>query len=55
MFSLDDGSPPLVNRKADSSNSTDEGSGAKKANWPQEGRKDMPLLHYVIVYFCVKP
>lgn len=54
MFSLGDGSAPLVNRKADSSNSSDENSGAKKANWPQKWRKDIPLLHYVSVCFSVK-
>lgn len=54
MFLLDDGSAPLVNRKADSSDSSDEDTGAKKANWPQKGKKDVHLLHCVIVCFCVK-
>lgn len=54
MFSLDDGSAPLVNRKADSSNSSDQDTGAQKGNWPQRGKKDVPVLQYVIVCFRVK-
>lgn len=52
MFSLDDGSAPLVNRKADSSNSSDEDSGTKNANWKREKGYSSSVLYNFC--FCVK-